>query len=78
MLLENKNAVIYGWGEFISGAVARPFAGEGGEGLPRRLHPRNARRGAQQLRVDCTKVQVINRPPVRCPSPFPHRNMKLH
>ena len=26
MLLENKNAVIYGWGEFISGAVARTFA----------------------------------------------------
>jgi hypothetical protein len=25
MLLEN-NAVIYGWGEFISGAVARTFA----------------------------------------------------
>jgi hypothetical protein len=55
MLLENKNAVIYGWGEFISGEE----------------DPRNARRGAQQLRVDCTKVQVINRPPVRCPSPFP-------
>ena len=26
MLLENKTAVIYGWGEFISGAVARTFA----------------------------------------------------
>jgi hypothetical protein len=26
MLLENKNAVIYGWGKFISGAVARTFA----------------------------------------------------
>jgi hypothetical protein len=25
MLLENKTAVIYGWGEFISGAVARTF-----------------------------------------------------
>jgi NAD(P)-dependent dehydrogenase (short-subunit alcohol dehydrogenase family) len=29
MLLENKNAVIYGWGEVISGAVARTFACEG-------------------------------------------------
>src|SRR5918994_5355664 len=26
VLLENKNAMIYGWGEFISGAVARTFA----------------------------------------------------
>jgi hypothetical protein len=26
MLLENKNAVIYGWGKSISGAVARTFA----------------------------------------------------
>jgi hypothetical protein len=26
MLLENKNAMIYGWGEFMSGAVARTFA----------------------------------------------------
>ena len=26
MLLENKYAVIYGWGEFIGGAVARTFA----------------------------------------------------
>ncbi len=26
MLLENKTAVIYGWGEFISGAVDRTFA----------------------------------------------------
>ena len=26
MLLENKYAVIYGWGNFISGAVARTFA----------------------------------------------------
>jgi len=25
MLLENKNAMIYRWGEFISGAVARTF-----------------------------------------------------
>ena len=25
MLLENKNAVIYGWDEVISGAVARTF-----------------------------------------------------
>jgi NAD(P)-dependent dehydrogenase (short-subunit alcohol dehydrogenase family) len=29
MLLENKNAVIYGWGESIGGAVARTFACEG-------------------------------------------------
>jgi hypothetical protein len=26
MSLENKNAVIYGWGRFIGGAVARTFA----------------------------------------------------
>ena len=26
MLLENKYAVIYRWGEFIGGAVARTFA----------------------------------------------------
>jgi hypothetical protein len=26
MLLENKNAVIYEWGGFIGGAVARTFA----------------------------------------------------
>jgi hypothetical protein len=26
MLLENKNALIYRWGEFISGAVAQTFA----------------------------------------------------
>ena len=26
MLLENKTAVIYGWGKFISGAIARTFA----------------------------------------------------
>ena len=26
MLLENKYAVIYGWGEFIGGAAARTFA----------------------------------------------------
>jgi NAD(P)-dependent dehydrogenase (short-subunit alcohol dehydrogenase family) len=29
MLLENKNAVIYGAGGSIGGAVARSFAGEG-------------------------------------------------
>ena len=29
MLLENKNAVIYGGGGAIGGAVARAFAGEG-------------------------------------------------
>ena len=29
MLLEGKNAVIYGGGESIGGAVARTFAGEG-------------------------------------------------
>ena len=26
MLLENKTAVIYGWGKSVSGAVARTFA----------------------------------------------------
>jgi len=26
MLLKNKNAIIYRWGEFISSAVARTFA----------------------------------------------------
>ena len=26
MLLENKTAVIYGWGKFIGGAIARTFA----------------------------------------------------
>ena len=30
MLLEGKNAVIYGGGGAIGGAVARAFAGEGG------------------------------------------------
>jgi hypothetical protein len=29
MPLKNKNAVIYGWGKFISGVVARTFACKG-------------------------------------------------
>lgn len=29
MMLKNKNAVIYGVGESLGGAVARAFAGEG-------------------------------------------------
>ncbi len=39
MLLEDKNAVIYGGGGSVGGAVARAFAREG---LPRRSHPREA------------------------------------
>ncbi len=35
MLLENKNAVIYGGGGAIGGAVARAFAREGARGWPR-------------------------------------------
>ena len=42
MLLQNRNAVIYGGGGAIGGAVARAFAREG-EGLPRWSHPDKAR-----------------------------------
>ena len=50
MLLENKNAIVYGGGGAIGGAVARAFAREGanvflaGEPLraSRRLHSRSA------------------------------------
>ena len=39
MLLENRNAVVYGAAGSIGGAVARAFAREGGEGTPRRSYP---------------------------------------
>ncbi len=39
MLLENKNAVIYGWDEFISGAVARTFANLTGGTIPSSITP---------------------------------------
>ena len=29
MLLENKNAIVYGWGGSVGGAVSRAFAREG-------------------------------------------------
>ena len=45
MLLEGKNAVIYGGGGSIGGAVARAFAREGAPRLPRRPHPGDARGG---------------------------------
>jgi NAD(P)-dependent dehydrogenase (short-subunit alcohol dehydrogenase family) len=38
MLLENKNAVIFGAGGAIGGAVARAFARDGARGLPRRTY----------------------------------------
>lgn len=37
MLLENKNAVIYGGGGSIGGARARAFAREGATALPERI-----------------------------------------
>jgi NAD(P)-dependent dehydrogenase (short-subunit alcohol dehydrogenase family) len=49
MLLENKNAVIYGGGGEIGGVVARAFVGRGGQcggpyGFrPRRLDDRDGR-----------------------------------
>jgi NAD(P)-dependent dehydrogenase (short-subunit alcohol dehydrogenase family) len=37
MLLENKNAVIYGGGDAVGGAVVRTFAREGANVIPRAL-----------------------------------------
>ena len=39
LLLKNKNAIIYRWGEFISGAVARTFANVTGGTFPRYMTP---------------------------------------
>ena len=41
-MLKDKIALIYGGGGAIGGAVARAFAREGGEGLPRGSHPDEA------------------------------------
>ena len=46
MLLENKNAVIYGAAGSVGGAVARAYP-ERGAGLPRRSNAREARRGSR-------------------------------
>jgi len=46
MLLEDKNAVIYGAGGKIGGAVARAFAC-GGQGLPHRSNPGEPRGGGR-------------------------------
>jgi NAD(P)-dependent dehydrogenase (short-subunit alcohol dehydrogenase family) len=45
MLLENKNAVVYGGGGSVGGAVARAFAREGARVFLGRSAP-NIRRGA--------------------------------
>jgi NAD(P)-dependent dehydrogenase (short-subunit alcohol dehydrogenase family) len=45
MLLEGKNAVIYGAGGSVGGAVAATFAREGAPRVPHRPDPRRARRG---------------------------------
>jgi NAD(P)-dependent dehydrogenase (short-subunit alcohol dehydrogenase family) len=45
MLLEGKNAIIYGGGGGIGGGVARTFAREGAPGVPR-LRPRRGMTGA--------------------------------
>jgi 3-oxoacyl-[acyl-carrier protein] reductase len=39
MLLEDKNAVIYGAGGSIAGAVARAFARKRARCVPRRAYP---------------------------------------
>jgi len=46
MLLENKNAVIYGGGESIGGAVAREFAGEPASSPP--VEPKQSWRRSPQ------------------------------
>jgi NAD(P)-dependent dehydrogenase (short-subunit alcohol dehydrogenase family) len=48
VLLEDKNAVIFGGGGKVGGAVARAFDREGGQGLPHRSNsgePRGGGRG---------------------------------
>ena len=45
MLLEGKNAVIHGGGGTVGGAVARAFAREGANGVPRGPDAREARGG---------------------------------
>jgi hypothetical protein len=58
MLLENKNAVIYGAAGSIGGAVAR-VRPRGGDGVPRRPHPhRDPDRGNG---VECVRCRDSSR-----------------
>jgi NAD(P)-dependent dehydrogenase (short-subunit alcohol dehydrogenase family) len=47
MLLEDKNAIVYGGGGAVGGAVDRAFAREGGKHIPRRPHPCYGRSGGR-------------------------------
>ena len=58
MLLERMNAVIYGGGGTIGGAVAAAFAREGADRAPRRAHPRHRWSGSP-----AGSASTVARPP---------------
>lgn len=65
MLLENKNAVIYGVGESLGGGVARAFAEAGANTFLTARHRENAEKVAREIRAaggaaDVDEVDALN------------------